>query len=102
MTKPINAAAKMRKRMIRRISTSEIMLTVTRRPPRVSGASAAGVSHHVNGGRHGEDQGFVLPLSNLYPVGVCYAEPLLGHLGYLVSPLADGVLVIEDIALYLE
>src|SRR4051812_14242760 len=64
------------------------------------GWSAPG--HLVHAHSDGQDQGDVLVLSELDPVGVPDAEPLLGDLCDLVAVALDLVLVVEDVAMGLQ
>src|SRR3954463_308840 len=61
--------------------------------------SARLVGHAVDHHRDRQDQRRVMLLCDLYAVGVRDAEPLLGHLGYLLAVLADPVLVVDDVSL---
>ncbi len=60
------------------------------------------VGHLVDAHGERQDEDIVLPGLGLHPVGIAHPEPLLGYLGHLLPALADGVLVVEDVALRLR
>ena len=56
------------------------------------------MSHLVDTHRHRQDDDVVLARFNLHAIGITDPEPLLRYLGHLIAPLANGVLVVEDVA----
>jgi hypothetical protein len=60
------------------------------------------MSHLVDSGGDRQDEDIILSGLDLHAVGVAHAKPLLGNLGHLIATLADGVLVVENIALHLQ
>ncbi len=58
--------------------------------------------HHVDGYRNRQDDDVILIGFDQHAIGVSQPEPALGHLSDLAAALADGVLVVEDIALHLQ
>ena len=58
------------------------------------------VSHLVDAHSDRQDEDIVLPWLDLHTVGIAHSKPLLGHLGHLLPALADGVLMVENIALH--
>jgi hypothetical protein len=58
--------------------------------------------HHIDGYRDSQDDNIVLTGFDQNTIGVGQPEPAFGHLGDLIIALADGVLVVEDIALHLQ
>ena len=60
------------------------------------------MGHLVDADRHRQDHNIILARFNFHTVAISYAEPLLGNLGDLVRALTDAVLVVQDIAFYLQ
>src|SRR5437016_3916107 len=60
------------------------------------------MGHLVDARSERQDEDLVLPWFDLHPVGIAHPEPFLGNLGHLLPALADGVLVVENIALHLQ
>jgi hypothetical protein len=57
------------------------------------------MSHLIYTDRDSQYHDIILANFNFYSIGVTHAKPLLGDLCHLVPSLADGVLVIQDVAL---
>ncbi len=58
--------------------------------------------HLVDAHRYRQDDDIVLTGIDGHAVAVAHAEPFLRHLGHLVAALANGVLVIQDVAFHLQ
>ena len=58
--------------------------------------------HHVDSHGNSQYHNVILTWFNLDAVGVGQAEPLFGNFGDFASAFADGVLVIQNVALHLQ
>ncbi|HRV94819.1 MAG TPA: hypothetical protein P5526_21850, partial [Anaerolineae bacterium] len=60
------------------------------------------MSHHVDDDGYRQQEDVILARLDLYAVAVTNTEPLLGHLGDLISTFTDFVLMVQDVALNLQ
>ena len=60
------------------------------------------MGHLIDAHRHRQDQHIILTRIDRNTVAVAQAEPLLGDFRHLVAAFADGVLVIQDVALHIQ